>query len=83
MLFNFKNDPKKSGKREVASMGLALWFIITSRLFLFTNPEFIDAFASIYNGLTIAILPTCIGMFGWDSYLKRRDTEDSVEMYGD
>lgn len=62
----------RSWKREIASLLLVVWSIITLRLFCFpASDTFIAAVVGLYSIATPAVFTFAIGAFGFDAYIKQ------------
>lgn len=80
-----KAEPKrkKTGGREAACFGLAVWGAVTIQYFFRTDPEFVAGYQAAYTGMSTAVWLAATAAFGWQrvagAVAARTDPEGAEE----
>ncbi len=65
---------RKSWKREIAAAGLALWAVVTVRLFVFTmDAQLVEALGTHYTAFSTSVWLYAGGVFGLHAYQDHKE----------
>lgn len=68
-----KARPVKSGKREIALCGLAVWVACLAKIFFDTDdPQMVEAYGAVLAPAGIAVWGFAAGVFGLDFWMKNK-----------